>query len=1055
MIIEARSRFQRPDDIEPILTGSADESDDFSGLSDAEVYAMAGKVLAIGDARKEQLDSVIRQNGAGDYVIPNAHKGQYADFYDQVNYEYLHEKYPWLHADTTSIGIADVTASESHGSLEKFLASVPHEDWSNFLTDVEGMKDYHCLDDDRASELEMEESGRWLSEEGIPELVDSLVKNCDDSYEAYLLSKVTPDMVFEWSRETVNYPEPDNEGGVYMDMGRKGADRENQEWFLDHIDDDVAGWLAIKRAFYDEVISKLESGLRPKKVGDQFDLMLREMATEDEQIATVYNHIDAATLWQMFLEAFPDERRNDDDPYWFRWRPDYAYEQPYEWKAGYEPESGSWITGYAHALAYLRQAPWFRNLIANWLQRGPEGHPEFRFESVREALEPDFDPDDPETFLRHGGGLRETLVYEDDNIVAMYPRDRHTLNFHLLRLGYPEVTESAWNLRWSGNDNDPFVVLAKQEADLLGHGSKREIGFILGDTEKVVAYNGTYSVEVLNQLLSDPRYGRSIRRMLLRYFRDEAAHNWRYGAPLLQLGGPRELRRLAARGDFNLDEFAVEIGIYYVDRHKYGLAAKAFNRPPATLSSVGVWLIFDGVEDLLPVFKNKEAAETVFNSDHFDWFSHFWDKHNHPAVSDVTKFLSPAAIQHIREVLVNRRVWFPDGGPDGNGEYVLLTKKLLDGYSDDEILDWIQSPSDQDEEDGVFEDIREAIERVGIRLLEQASVDNVFTGFIKAAVDAIDGVESKWGSHPTKKTKYGPTDTFEVLVRWKNVKHWATDYHDNNGNPFEGSLEELATTANADSIEPDASNMEASWHDVEKENAAEMMDEIFELQQPELEPLPEAPGQTVLPLGEAEDEEARAQAMMKEYGVEQPDYDLAAAEKQADDMGQTQRHKANVARDYLRKMRGESVDDLDSPEKMPNMLSGIPVEFERRAKAILADLAATFSYTMTDLSIRLEPYAPPSPEAIDASDGRLNRQLDHASLIIQYRTDPESDYDAQREAYIKLRADAVNVFRKFTVTNGQLFNPSVLNLSPDWVIISFVLFPLPDMEPPDEAEIPF
>jgi hypothetical protein len=126
------------------------------------------------------------------------------------------------------------------------LASIPHEDWTAFMEDMDGMDDYPSLDDDRSSELEMEESSRWVTEDGGPDLIKTMRDDANDAYEGYLLSKVTTDLIFDWMRETDHYPEAQGQGDVWMKMEELGAERETQEWFLDHLDDDVAGWNAVK-----------------------------------------------------------------------------------------------------------------------------------------------------------------------------------------------------------------------------------------------------------------------------------------------------------------------------------------------------------------------------------------------------------------------------------------------------------------------------------------------------------------------------------------------------------------------------------------------------------------------------------------------------------------------------------------------------------------------------------------------------------------------------------------------------------------------------------------
>lgn len=1041
-INEARSRYRDDgDELEPILTGSTDDPDDFSGLTADQVM----KVFNIGHRRKEQLDAVLSQAADGTYRIPHAHKSQYSDFVDQANHNYLHEKYPWLHFTTDYIGIDDDKAEESHGTLEDFMASVPHEDWQQFITDLNGLDDYPLLDEEGASELEMEETNRWLSEDGIPDLIKAMVESRSDSYEAYLLGKVTPDVVYEWLRDNDHYPEADGQGGVWLDMEKLGKDSETQDEFLELVDDDVAGWVAIKRGVYDEVITDPGSGLAASKVSDAFDYMLRQMAAEHESVAYVYNNIDAVTLWEMFLQAFPDEPRSEGDPYWYLWQENY--EKPKRWVVGYDAEfARHWSRGYREALEYLRTSDWFIRMIGNWNKRPPEGHPELPFESlVREALEAEPNPDDPETFVRHGGGLREEVIYEDDNIVVMYPRDVETLNHHLRRLGYTEVNPETYKMVWKGNDKDIFVVLGKDHDDLLGHESKREIGVLVGDYHHVKGYDGNYTPQALQNVLTHPLYGASVRKMLLRYYRDQAKHNSNYTPVLLQLGGAKELRRLARYGDLDLKTYGVPLGLHYIDRKKYKLAAKAFNRPPATIDANGVWLIYSDVSDLIGVFKNEEGAQAVFDHETHDWTSHYYEKQNLPAVDDVLKFVTPEVTQHLRTLLTNRRVWFPDGGPDGEGEYVLLTPKLMAGYDDATILEWLKNPSDQDTEDGVFDDIYDEIKLVGADILSDATVDEIHKGYTDAAINAISGSHRKW-------TENG----LEVYVRWPVVKGWSDDYEENSGYPYDGSLEDLAIEQNRESTDPDASNMEASWHDVDKEMAAQRWDRVLQLEPKDAEPLPDDRKQLQMPFTESDDEEARAAALMKEYGVDQPDYDLAKAEADADAMGQTQKHKRNVAQGYLRKMRGESVDP-DSPEAMPNMLSGVPVEFEQQVAAILKDSTEQHGYTISDLTIKFETAAQYTDEEIDASDGRLyNRYGPHQRLEVSYVPVPGLDYTVYYDVYRKIRSAAINTFKNYDLIDGYTLNPTAYGLPEDLLMFQYILvWRLHPPRPEPEEPLPF
>ena len=1017
-ILEARSRYHQPDDIDPITAG-ADEPD----FSAEQASEMIDKIFAIGHQRKEQLDKAVKQRSDGSYAIDDAHIGQYGDFHNRANYEYLQKKYPWLHTFNETIGIDDDKAEETHGDLETFLASVPHEDWESFITDVEGLDDDPILDEDRASELEMEEASRWMTEDGGPDLINSMVENCPDVYEAYLLSKATPDLIWEWSRETDHYPESQGQGDVWMNMEELGKDRENQEWFLDKIEDDVPGWTAIKRAFYDE------GG------GEKFDLMLRQLAGENEQVAATFNRIDGETLWQMFLQAFPDERRENDDPYWYRWRQNYS--EPYSWKVGFEPGRESpqhWQHGYTEALEQLKVTPWFLKLIGSWFDRGPENHPESKFEHLNEAGEAD--PDDPETFMRYGGGLAEEVVYEDDKIVVMYPRDFQTLNYHLRLMGLPEIDKQRWDMQFKYRDI--FVFLGKERPDLVGHAGKRELGVVYGSAEDGLhVYNGSSSQPDLNRLTGDVEYGKSIQRCLLLAFREQVERDEKAAKVLMQLGGIPELKRAERRGHLNLDNFRVPMGFYYIKKHKYALAAKAFGRWPQTVTPKGVWLIYDDVSDLTGVFKNSDAASTVFAHDHYDWFDHYYEKHNKPEVKDVVPFLDPKAIEHIRSVMVNRRVFFPDGGPDEKGEYVTLNKKLIDAYDDDTLMGWMENPSDEDKEDGVWDDIIEAIQLAGVDILMSALQDAVHTGFVEAAVNAIDGRQHKWGTHPTKRYKSGEKgESFEVFVPWHSVEAWLDTYAEHNNDTYSGSLEDLALEANRDTVEPDVSNMEAGWRDVNKDWAKENLQRIYDLEPPEVY---QDPNQTELSLGEGEDEDT--QHLLKQYGLENPDYALAKAEKEADAKGHTQQSKKDVARAFLRKKQ-EALDPDDPEENIPRLLTGVPLEFEQQVKAILRDSGEANGYTARDLKFQFEPSQQHSEEDIDASDGRLyNRYPAHQILLIIYRTEPHADWSATQKVFASVGRAVINTFQQHNVLDGHILNPVALEdeLPDDLTIFQFHL----------------
>lgn len=883
IIDEARRRYQATE-IDPI-TADADNPD----FDAAQAQEMVDKILSIGQQREQALDTVLDRSRDAVYWIPNANTGDYADFDTIANYNYLKKKYPWLHTKHEQIGIDVDEAIDSHGDFESFLGSIAHEDWESFMEEMAQYKDCdhcECFDDDGAMHLEMEETSRWIKEDGGPDLIKAMVEDAEDAYEGYLLAKTTQDMILEWMRECDHYPERDGQGGVWLDMEKQAADEENRDWFLDQIPDDVEGWTQVRRESYEAVVG----GDGKATIADLFYHALRVMGQEDEQVAHAFNRVDDDILWKMFLEAFPDERREDGDPGWYFWKP--LYNEPGNWRPGIEIDKGyedEWIKGFGLALETLKRKQWFRNVIANWFERGPESHPEFKFEHLREDRGNPDDLDDPETFMRYGGGLAEELVYEDAKIKVMYPRDFHTLNHHLRMNGLQEIDKKIWNEIFS--DRDIFVVIAKEDVDLMGHTAQRELGIIIAnEAYGVTVYAGTSARKDLRSLLTDPQYGKSIKRMLLQFYREDVQRNSALGKVLLQLGGPLEIRRAARKGHVDEADYTLALGLYYVDKRRYDLAAKTLNRSRETILPKGVWLKFKDVSALEPVFRNEKTAEAVFSGDTDNYFDHYYDDSNTPKVSDVIKFLDQKAIDHIRSVMVNRRVWFPEGGADGTGAYGILRAKDLAVVSDKDMLDWLVYPGEEDTEIEAFGDIIEALQRDGTEMLVRASQDNLYTAFVKAAVKAVDGTQHAW------------SETFDVFTPWVAVKEWGSKHDEEYSYPFNGALEDLAVDMNRKTVEPDVDMCQADWGDINKRYAAENLYHIYELDAPEPpepvygEPAYNDPKQILLPLPE----------------------------------------------------------NIDDPSAMPRALSGVPVELEKSVRTYITDTALKWGASVSDIRVELE-----------------------------------------------------------------------------------------------------
>ena len=384
---EVRKRYG-DGELDP-FTYDAEDAD----FTPERAQAAVDKIFSLGAARQKELEQLIKLDRSGQYAVPYTDNGYGASFYSTANHEHFKKKFPWLHdkAGGLCIDVDDLRDTEGgQGGLDRFLCDIPHEDWESFLEDVAYVKENISIDDDRASELEQEECTRWMQEDGWPDLVKYLMEYADDSYEAYLFSKITLDLVWEWCSETSQYPEAQGESSVWMDMEKYAKDVDTHTWFLDHLDDDQAGWLALKKAFYEE---------RDGAAAKQFDRMLKSMAQDDARAAHAFNQLDNDHLWNLFLKAFPDEVREEGAPYWYLFKHGYGDDKVQLWRAGYDPlndyepalhAGNAWQCTYSDALVDLSQSEWFYRELLGHFDRRPKEHPELKLES---------EADDPEAYV--------------------------------------------------------------------------------------------------------------------------------------------------------------------------------------------------------------------------------------------------------------------------------------------------------------------------------------------------------------------------------------------------------------------------------------------------------------------------------------------------------------------------------------------------------------------------------------------------------------------------------------------------------------------------------
>jgi hypothetical protein len=940
------SRYDRPE-MTPHTAGADDPN-----LSLDAAAEMVDAILNIGYVRHKQLEDYAAASQSlevyrdGTFHIKHAHVGQYADFVDRSNHSYLKETYPWLTDVGDGLGFDVDTWPEEFDSFEAYLASITEDSWTAFFEELENLENYPVLDEQGMSDLEMKETDRWITEDGTPDMIKELMSYIDDAYEVFLVSKITPDLMYEWCRETGHYPESQGEGAVWLDVKSYAQQEETQNWFVEHIDDDHAGWEAVRTTFFESQ-------------GNKFDALLKKLAIEDEVIATVYNKLDADSFRRLWDLAHPDHWAGGDEPYWYFWKPYNATE--IVWAYGWEPEgwgNNDWIGQYQLALEEMYDSDKFRKLVATFFERPPKDHPELKFESI--------DPDDPSIFMDYGGGLNQTTLYADDRIVLIEPKDTAAINHYLETGGYQPINGQDYEryFRWP----DKIVILDKVgESDEQGSQSVKPLGILLLEDGNMRSWPPpTYGGKGIDVLLENV----AVRKALLQYFRrliEEDSESYALGNYLLKLGGPAELRRQDRKGNLRLDDYSLPLALYYVNRKQYKKIPALYGKPVEAAEPRGIWLSYTGFDDLAPVFENEKAAEEVFSQENYHWF----DYTDEPEAKDVIPYLTGKAMKSIREALLNRRVWMPDAGENQRGDYVVLTKAVLDQYDDQTLKDWLSDPSDEDTEDGVFDDIIDAIKSDGRRAIESLSQDNVYTAYTDKAIEQIGGIEYKWGTSGVDKSGR-PKEALLVLVRWNDIAEAATTYYSNENENFSGALEDLMVQANKKSASVDDSQYHASTYDFAKcQHLDGLFYEIYELEAPK--PYVD-PNQTQLAL--------------------------------------------------------ESQVDLDSPDEMPAMWSGIPVTLEKRVNAAIKDAANAEGAVLSPAHFKLIPIEQYSEEELDSSDGRLTQPDAGRKLALWFEYDENFKWRSMQRLFDAVTDIVVNEFPEYTSVrySASMLDADVLGL---------------------------
>ena len=800
--------------MKPIFT----DPDDIEFTTDM-ARAAVDRYYNIGPEREAELAALIKQREDGTYYVPYCSVSYGADFHDQANYKEFSEKYKWLAYCALDASQMNYKASRGEGkNFQDFLADIPDDEWESFLEDIKTVKnDPVGFSGDRVWELEQAETDRYWKEDGHRDLVNEICKRLKNSFQQFVVRKLTSDETWKWIADMEMYPEAQGEGTVWMDEEKAAKEFDFDEYYagvdLHQYD---AAWLNEKRRSWSV------------EHRDTFEHALTFATKGDPRKCEVMAGLDDSALFHLLVKVVGDDLE-DGEPGWYLNTPFYGSEEDKgRWFVSIgEPSEKGWYKRDRVELGLAKAAQKAAAYLDNREFHVPKEHPEFKFEAKESQHDPydDMDLEQARAWIAMGGYDSADTVYKDHTLRIIIPRTLDTLRKYAplvagthtrldeVRLGYgeificipashPEADPATQRFGYG-----PFVVLENSEVGLSTTG-------------------GGASLE---QRLKDADYGPSLRKGLMYFFRRMARRTrenkyqkdgYQRAFPvLLQLGGFKSVARSLHKHVPGEDSAADwKIGWAALKAGHLETAAEYLDYPQDLLRKDGIILVYNDWPDLAIYFnrEHKGTARKIFNGD-MDWIGDWaWE-----AKFDLNRLLSDLKPQHyaiIRKVLINREV----EGEDDQPHY--LTRKEIDEMSDVDIDTLIKDAES-------FEDIREQMQRAARRGLQYA----LEGAWWKTAEKAIEELLGKAAF-----IKYHGKDKLSVFLTLSKVAECVDNYESDNGNSYGEGVSSLADWAGVAGL-PDDVN--ASYDD-----DANTLDEALSEELSELEPgeLPVDPNQPEL-----------------------------------------------------------------------------------------------------------------------------------------------------------------------------------------------------------------
>lgn len=461
--VELREALEAPG---PEIPGEGEPKppeDDF----DPREYLLFGDIK--GEERLKWLEKYMNERRDHDYyTIPYTSKGNYSDFTDQANFEYFDTHYSFLNYTSEAIGfhryaVENPDLPEDKQDFESYLSNIEDDEWDQFTEEVKAVRNGECMDDDRASNLEMEATTEFFND-NYDDFIDALrhqkwIHSPEYSWLLNAVGKFDAEDVYRICRDYDLYPENEGDGSVHMNL-EKAAETVEPDVLIKFLEGKqvspevyTAEWANIRNKVWNEQAS----------TGYLFDQEMREQLAEHPELARSYNMMDAREARVLFDRCLADAAENPKEnnfPRWALFKPGYYDRNKEErWVVMYPLDAGAWarlssdekqehIVGsmYEFVRDYVLPA------LANRIHRVPKEHPELPFKDAiprspappaQEALEPapaeapaedDFDPREyltaePSTitdFLAQQGFklvANGTWQHEDDRRMVMVLQD--------------------------------------------------------------------------------------------------------------------------------------------------------------------------------------------------------------------------------------------------------------------------------------------------------------------------------------------------------------------------------------------------------------------------------------------------------------------------------------------------------------------------------------------------------------------------------------------------------------------------------------------------------